>query len=57
VAIRRLHEVLTPDSSTVFREGDMLTVFCRTKHKEENLKIFDGVEIKEPKISSPIFPL
>ncbi|MCJ7601644.1 MAG: hypothetical protein MUO63_09110, partial [Desulfobulbaceae bacterium] len=52
VAIRRLHEVVTPDSSSVFQEGDMLTIFCRTKHKEEILHMFDGVEIEAPKGAS-----
>jgi CIC family chloride channel protein len=52
VAIRRLHEVVTPDSSAVFQEGDMLTIFCRTRHKEEILQMFDGVEIEAPKGAS-----
>ncbi|MBU0908502.1 MAG: hypothetical protein KJ717_02970, partial [Proteobacteria bacterium] len=56
VAIRRLHEVITPDSSSVFQEGDMLTIFCRIKHKKEILEMFGGIEIEAPNGSAVVPP-
>ncbi|RJX33609.1 MAG: CBS domain-containing protein [Desulfurivibrio sp.] len=45
VAVRRQHEVMNPDSSIVFQQGDLLTIFCRTKHRQEILQMFDGFEV------------
>ena len=56
VSIRRLHEVITPDSGSVFQEGDMLTIFCRIKHKKEILEMFSGTDIQAPKGSSVVSP-
>ncbi len=42
VSINRSGNLLTPDSATRIRQGDRLTIFCRTLHRQELHDLFTG---------------
>jgi len=42
VSIKRENTFVTPGSSAIFKEGDFLTIFCRTAHEQEIRQLFGG---------------
>lgn len=42
VSINRAGNLLVPTSNTEIRQGDLVTIFCRTRHREELHRLFAG---------------
>ena len=42
VSIKRNNTLVFPGSNAVFQKGDILTIFCRTRHQQEVRQLFSG---------------